>query len=107
MKRTFFLFTRNTIFRFSQLELKQLIDSLNEDLKKIADSQKNSVDLDVYIKKLINAKHRITIVTNILQTAQDRLNKVHSSIEKETTKRKVILDSIPTQSASTSATVTK
>lgn len=90
--------------RFSQLELKQCIDSLNEELRKISESQKSSVDLDVYIKKLINAKHRITVVTNILQTAQERLNKVHLSIEKETAKRKLILDTVTDQSASTSAT---
>lgn len=88
------------MFRFSQLELKQCIDSLNEELKKIAETQKNSIDLDVYIKKLINAKHRITVVTNVLQTAQERLNKVHSSIEKETTKRKVILEAVTDQCSS-------
>lgn len=76
------------------MELKQCIDSLSEELKKISETQKNTVDLDIYIKKLINAKHRITVVTNVLQTAQDRLNKVHLSIEKETVKRKVLLDAI-------------
>lgn len=83
--------------RFSQLELKQCIDSLNEELKKISESQKNSVDLEVYIKKLINAKHRITVVTNVLQTAQERLNKVHASIEKETAKRKMLLEATTAQ----------
>lgn len=74
------------------MELKQCIDSLSEELKKISESQKNTVDLDGYIKKLMNAKHRVTVLTNVLQTAQDRLNRVHASIEKETVKRKVLLE---------------
>lgn len=92
------------LFRFSQLELKQCVDSLSEELKKISEAQKNSVDLDIYIKKLINAKHRITVVTNVLQTAQDRLNKVHLSLEKETVKRKVLLDTIKGEQQSISST---
>lgn len=76
----------------SQLELKQCIESLSEELKKIADSQKGTIDLDAYVKKLVNAKHRVTVLTNVLQSAQERLNKVHMSIEKETIKRKVLLE---------------
>ncbi|KAK4884957.1 hypothetical protein RN001_001228 [Aquatica leii] len=79
--------------RISQLELKQHIESLTEELKKISEAQQTSVDLDAYVKKLINAKHRVTILTNILQSAQERLNRVHQSIERETIKRKVLLDS--------------
>lgn len=78
--------------RISQLELKQCIESLSEELKKIAESQKQTVDLDIYVKKLISAKHRVTVLSNVLQNAQDRLNKVHASIEKETAKRKVFLE---------------
>lgn len=44
------------------------------------------------MKKLINAKHKITIVSNILQTTQERLNKVHQAVEKSTAKRKTLLD---------------
>ncbi|KAF5301136.1 hypothetical protein FQR65_LT08966 [Abscondita terminalis] len=69
--------------RISQLELKQHIESLAEELKKISEAQQTTVDLDAYVKKLINAKHRVTVLTNILQSAQERLNKVHQSIELE------------------------
>lgn len=79
--------------RISQLELKQQIESLSEDLKKITEAQQYSVDLDVYVKKLMNAKHRVTVLTNVLQSAQDRLNKVHQSIERETVKRKTLAES--------------
>lgn len=88
-------------FRISQIELKQCIESLSEELKKLSDSQKPTVDLDVYVKKLINAKHRVTVLSNILQNAQERLNKVHQSLERETIKRKALLESQPeTSSAS-------
>ncbi|EFA06233.1 SNAPIN protein homolog [Tribolium castaneum] len=78
--------------RISQLELKQCIETLCEDLKKINENQQSTVDLDAYVKKLINAKQRVTVLSNILQNVQDRLNKVHASIDKETVKRKVILN---------------
>ncbi|XP_018564541.1 SNAPIN protein homolog [Anoplophora glabripennis] len=89
--------------RISQLELKQCIESLSEELKKISESQQTTIDLDVYVKKLINAKQRVTVLSNILQNAQERLNKVHMSIDKEVVKRKVILNDIiaePTSSTS-------
>nr|CAI5845478.1 unnamed protein product [Callosobruchus analis] len=79
-------------FRVSQLELKQCIESLSEELKQIQALQQNSVDLDAYVKKLINAKQRVTVLTNVLQNSQDRLNKIHMTIDKEVIKRKVILN---------------
>lgn len=79
-------------YRISQLELKQCIESLSEELKKVSETQQVTVDLDVYVKKLMNAKHRVTVLTNVLQSAQERLNKVHQSIERETVKRKVLLE---------------
>lgn len=82
--------------RISQLELKQHIESLAEELKKISEAQQVTVDLDAYVKKLINAKHRVTVLTNVLQSAQERLNKIHQSIERETVKRKVLLEGVCT-----------
>ncbi|XP_030749656.1 SNAPIN protein homolog isoform X2 [Sitophilus oryzae] len=78
--------------RLSQLELKQCIESLSEELKKISEAQKHSIDLEIYLKKLINAKQRVTVLSNILQTAQERLNKVHMSIDKEIVKRKILVN---------------
>lgn len=88
--------------RISQLELKQCIESLTEELKKVSESQQTTVDLDAYVKKLINAKHRVTVLSNILQNAQDRLNKVHQSIERETVKRKALLETVPQEGSSSS-----
>lgn len=67
---------------------------MSEELKKVQDTQQTTIDLDVYVKKLINAKQRVTVIANILQNAQERLNKVHLSIEKETVRRKVIFNNI-------------
>lgn len=53
--------------RVSQLELKQCIDSLAEELKKVSEAQQHTVDLEVYLKKLINAKQRVSVLSNILQ----------------------------------------
>ncbi|CAG9860107.1 unnamed protein product [Phyllotreta striolata] len=78
--------------RISQLELKQCIESLSEELKAISETQQNCAELDIYVKKLINAKQRVTLVSNILQTTQQRLNRIHVSLEKETQKRRVVLD---------------
>ncbi|XP_050296258.1 SNAPIN protein homolog [Anthonomus grandis grandis] len=90
--------------RISQLELKQCIESLSEELKKISEAQEQSIDLEVYLKKLINAKQRVTVLSNILQNAQERLNRVHMSIEKETVKRKVLLNNTITDIDCTSST---
>ncbi|XP_060516456.1 uncharacterized protein LOC132695879 isoform X4 [Cylas formicarius] len=77
--------------RLSQLELKQAIDSLAEELKKIS-AQQTSRDLDSYVRKLLNAKQRVVVLSNVLQNAQERLNKVHLSIDKEVVKRKMLLN---------------
>jgi hypothetical protein len=57
------------------------------------------LETDSYVKKLINAKHKITIVSNILQTTQERLNKVHQAVEKSTAKKKALLDNSSTYSS--------
>ncbi|XP_049834224.1 SNAPIN protein homolog [Schistocerca gregaria] len=84
--------------RISQVELKQQIEGLAEELRKISDSQQCPLDLDAYVKKLMTAKQKVTVVSNILQTAQDRLNKVHLLIEKESARRRALLDPTPSTS---------
>ncbi|CAG9834323.1 unnamed protein product [Diabrotica balteata] len=88
--------------RISQLELKQCIESLSEELKSISDSQQHTQDLDIYVKKLINAKQRVTVLTNVLQNTQERLNKVHANLDKEVLKRKAVLESTEETQASAS-----
>lgn len=79
--------------RISQIELKQQIDSLNEELLKISENLQQPLELESYVKKLVNAKQKVTIVSNILQTTQDRLNKIHQAIEKESAKKRSLLES--------------
>ncbi|XP_003693553.1 SNAPIN protein homolog [Apis florea] len=78
--------------RICQIELKQRIESLTEELQRINEALQCPLETDSYVKKLINAKHKITIVSNILQSTQERLNKIHQAVEKNTAKRKALLD---------------
>lgn len=65
-----FVTSKINIFRISQLELKQQIDSLNEELLKVREALNNHPDLDPYVKKLIACKHKVTVVLNVLQASQ-------------------------------------
>nr|CAD7410237.1 unnamed protein product [Timema cristinae] len=58
--------------RISQVELKQQIESLSNELKKISEVQQCPLEFDLYVRKLLNAKLKVTVVSNILQTAQMR-----------------------------------
>ncbi|XP_066582197.1 SNAPIN protein homolog [Prorops nasuta] len=79
--------------RICQIELKQRIESLTEELTGISNLLHfQQFDTESYVKKLINAKHKITIVSNILQATQERLNRLHQTVEKNTVKRKALLD---------------
>ncbi|CAK9829446.1 SNAPIN protein homolog [Anthophora retusa] len=78
--------------RICQIELKQRIESVSEELQMINEALQCPLEIDSYIKKLINAKHKITIVGNILQSTQDVLNKIHQMVEKNTAKKKALLD---------------
>ncbi|XP_012266536.1 SNAPIN protein homolog [Athalia rosae] len=81
--------------RISQIELKQQIESLTEELLKISEALQCPLELDVYVKKLINTKHKVTVVSNILQTTQERLNKVHQAVERNTARRRALLETAP------------
>nr|XP_037269456.1 SNARE-associated protein Snapin-like isoform X2 [Rhipicephalus microplus] len=56
--------------RISQLELRQHIDTLAEDLRALSEKQQIPYDLDSYVKKLVNAKRRVVLVNSILQNTQ-------------------------------------
>jgi intein-encoded DNA endonuclease-like protein len=62
--------------RISQVELKQQIEVLSEELKKISESQECILDIDVYVRKLVNAKLKVTVVSNILQAVQVKLTEL-------------------------------
>ncbi len=58
--------------RQSQAELRTQIENLSAELSVISQNQQSPIDLESYIKKLLDARKRITIVNSILQNAQVR-----------------------------------
>ncbi|XP_043935902.1 SNARE-associated protein Snapin [Protopterus annectens] len=79
--------------RESQVELREHIDNLAIELTRINEDQKVVLDLDPYVKKLLNARRRVVLVNNILQNAQERLRRLNHSVAKETARRKTMLES--------------
>ncbi|CAB3257240.1 unnamed protein product [Arctia plantaginis] len=77
--------------RISQLELKQQIESLNEELQNVRSALNDHPDLDPYVKKLISCKHKVTVVLNVLQASQDRLNEIRRVVNKEKRVRTAVL----------------
>uniref|UniRef100_K7FBI3 Biogenesis of lysosome-related organelles complex 1 subunit 7 n=1 Tax=Pelodiscus sinensis TaxID=13735 RepID=K7FBI3_PELSI len=78
--------------RESQVELREHIDSLATELCRINEDQKVALDLDPYVKKLLNARRRVVLVNNILQNAQERLRRLNHNVAKETARRRAILE---------------
>ncbi|KAM9777146.1 SNARE-associated protein Snapin [Syngnathus typhle] len=78
--------------RESQVELREHIDNLATELCKINEHQKVALDLDPYVKKLLNARRRVVLVNNILQNAQERLRRLNHNVAKETARRKTMLE---------------
>lgn len=61
--------------RIAQEELRQHLENLSEQLKAIEQIQTTPPELDAYVRKLINIKHKVTVVFSVLQGAQVRLQK--------------------------------
>ncbi|XP_072046162.1 SNARE-associated protein Snapin-like isoform X1 [Amphiura filiformis] len=77
--------------RESQLELRQQIEDLDEVLKQLSQEREPPVELDAYVKKLMNSKRRIGVVNNIVQNAQDRVVKLQQKLMRDSSKRFVQL----------------
>merc|ERR550517_1840750 len=71
------------------------ISLLQADLRSLSSNQGCPLNLESYISKLANSKKRVTVVANILATAQDRLNRVHQACLRETAKRRALLEPSP------------
>jgi len=50
------------------------------ELCRINEHQKVALDLDPYVKKLLNARRRVVLVNNILQNAQVKVTDVKTSV---------------------------
>lgn len=68
---------------------------------KINESLQCPLELEGYVTKLVNAKRKVVVVSNILQKTQERLNKIHEAVERETNKRKALLDRSSSYQSST------
>ena len=78
--------------RESQLQLRQHIDKLTEELQTLSLLQKPPINLDPYVKKLLNCRRKVTLVNSVLQNAQERLNKLHQNISKEISRKKLLAE---------------
>eukprot|EP00794_Sanderia_malayensis_P015941 gene15941-17542_t len=78
--------------RKSQVDLREHIDQLTQDLQKLASLQKPPINLDLYVKKLLNCRRRVVLVNSVLNNAHERLNKLQQNIVKETNKKKSVLE---------------
>lgn len=61
-------------YRIAQEELRQQLENLSEQLKAIEQIQTTPPELDIYVRKLINIKHKVTVVFSVLQSAQVSLS---------------------------------
>ena len=80
--------------RESQLLLRDSIDRLTLELEQLASLQKPPIDLDPYIRKLLNCRRKVTVVNSVLQNTQERLNKLQQNILREINKKKSITENI-------------
>ncbi|XP_055916723.1 SNAPIN protein homolog [Eupeodes corollae] len=84
---------RITATRAAQAELKIQLDALAEQLKEIEKAQATIPEFSDKVKELINVKHKVTVIANILTTSQERLNNLHKLIDKEQERRAALLES--------------
>lgn len=54
--------------------------------------QQNDINIDIHVKQLMSAKHKLVAVSTVLQNAQERITRIHIDIEKENTRRRLLLD---------------
>ncbi|NWX25888.1 SNAPN protein, partial [Notiomystis cincta] len=79
--------------RESQVELREHIDSLATELCRINEDQKVALDLDPYVKKLLNARRRVVLgLTGDFCRVQERLRRLNHSVAKETVRRRAMLE---------------
>nr|XP_032836666.1 SNARE-associated protein Snapin [Petromyzon marinus]XP_032836668.1 SNARE-associated protein Snapin [Petromyzon marinus] len=78
--------------RESQMDLREQIESLAAELRRVSEEQAGAPDLDVYVKKLLNARRRVVLVNNILQNVQERLARLNHNVSRESARRRTILD---------------
>lgn len=77
----------------TQEELKAQLDLLASELREIEKTQATIPEFSEKVKELINIKHKVTVIANILTNSQERLKSLHEIIDKEESRRKALLQS--------------
>lgn len=83
--------------RQSQVELRAHIDNLAEDLRRISDCRVVPIDLDPYVKRLLNTRRRIGNVATLLQSVQERVNKVNYYVNRDKAKKNQMIKASTTK----------
>merc|ERR1712136_448953 len=83
--------------RQSQVELRAHIDNLAEDLRRISDCRAVPIDLDPYVKRLLNTRRRIGNVATLLQSVQERVNKVNYYVNRDKAKKNQMIKASTTK----------
>lgn len=79
--------------RTAQIELKSQLEALSQSLREIEKAHHNIPEFSEKVKELINVKHKVSVIANILTTSQERLAALHKLIEREQSRRQALLDS--------------
>ncbi|CAG7720494.1 unnamed protein product [Allacma fusca] len=79
----------------SQEELSEQIALLTDQLKLISAEHYCPIDLDGYVTRLGNIKGKINVISSVLHSAQERLNKVHEQALREAARRKPLIEPSP------------
>ena len=87
-----------------QVELRAHIDNLAEDLRRISDCRVVPIDLDPYVKRLLNTRRRISNVATLLQSVQERVNKVNYYVNRDKAKKNQMIKASTTKALDRAAT---
>lgn len=92
--------TEFLLTRVSQIELKDLIERLAEDLKVIQDSREgDDVDLGLGMKKILSTKRKVTLISSLLQGCEERLRQLDANISRDSSKHRAVVETEKTENA--------
>lgn len=74
--------------RQSQNDLRDQLETLSDEIKRIGKTQSQIGNVDQYTRKLANIKRKVNIIEIMLQNIQDRMFKVEQGLMREAEKTK-------------------
>ncbi|XP_055379475.1 SNAPIN protein homolog [Condylostylus longicornis] len=72
---------RITSLRAVQRDLTEQLNQLDDTLDKIEDIQQQFPDLNLKARKINGIKTKVTVIANILQSSQERLERLHQLVD--------------------------